>query len=124
VTAPMVLQHEFQIAVADREHQVPSDRPEDHLSGELPPFETPAPIHCRALSRTSAVPMLPQGFWIPNLATEPVRQLESRTAITERGRLAWQVASNYGQRSPIETTMGPYKALIGPRLRARSFAAQ
>src|SRR5882757_7537866 len=44
--------------------------------------------------------------------------------ITERGRLAWQVATDYGQRALIETTMGRYKALIGPRLRARSFAAQ
>ena len=44
--------------------------------------------------------------------------------ITERGRLAWQAATNYGQRSLVETTMGRYKALIGPRLRARSFAAQ
>jgi hypothetical protein len=44
--------------------------------------------------------------------------------ITGRGQLAWQVATNYGQRSPIETTMGRYKALIGPWLRARGFAAQ
>jgi hypothetical protein len=44
--------------------------------------------------------------------------------ITERGRLAWQVATGYGQRALIETTMGRYKALIGPRLRARGFAAQ
>jgi transposase len=44
--------------------------------------------------------------------------------ITERGRLAWQKATDYGQRSLIETTMGRYKALIGPRLRARGCAAQ
>jgi hypothetical protein len=44
--------------------------------------------------------------------------------ITERGRLAWQKATDYGQRSLVETTMGRYKALIGPRLRARGFAAQ
>jgi hypothetical protein len=44
--------------------------------------------------------------------------------ITERGRLAWQAATGYGQRSLVETTMGRYKALIGPRLRARGFAAQ
>jgi Transposase DDE domain len=44
--------------------------------------------------------------------------------ITEWGRLAWQAATDYGQRSLIETTMGGYKALIGPRLRARGFAAQ
>jgi transposase len=44
--------------------------------------------------------------------------------ITERGRLPWQVANGYGQRALIETTMGRYKSLIGPRLRARGFAAQ
>jgi hypothetical protein len=26
--------------------------------------------------------------------------------IAERGRLAWQKATDYGQRSPVETTMG------------------
>lgn len=31
-----VLQHEFQIAVDDREHEIPADRPEDHLARELP----------------------------------------------------------------------------------------
>jgi transposase len=44
--------------------------------------------------------------------------------ITERGRLAWQKATDYGKRSLVETTMGRYKALIGSRLRARGFAAQ
>jgi hypothetical protein len=44
--------------------------------------------------------------------------------ITELGRLAWQKATDYGKRSLVETTMGRYKALIGPRLRARGFAAQ
>jgi transposase len=44
--------------------------------------------------------------------------------ITERGRLAWQKATDYGKRSLVETTIGRYKALIGPRLRARGFAAQ
>ena len=44
--------------------------------------------------------------------------------ITERGRLAWQAATGYGQRALIETTMGRYKMLIGPRLRARGFPAQ
>jgi len=44
--------------------------------------------------------------------------------IADQGRLARQAANNYGQRALIETTMGRYKALIGPRLRARGFAAQ
>ena len=57
----------------------------------------------------------------PGRPTQRDRHLEM---ITERGRLAWQVATDYGRRSLIETTMGRYKALIGPRLRARGFAAQ
>jgi hypothetical protein len=44
--------------------------------------------------------------------------------ITERGRLAWQKATDYGRRSLVETTIGRYKALIGSRLRARGFDAQ
>ena len=38
--------------------------------------------------------------------------------------LAWQIATDYGRRSLAETTMGRYKSLIGPRLRARGFAGQ
>jgi hypothetical protein len=44
--------------------------------------------------------------------------------ITKQGRLAWQAATGYGRRSLVETTMGRYKALIGPRLRALGLAAQ
>jgi hypothetical protein len=36
--------------------------------------------------------------------------------IAEQGRLAWQASTGYGQRSLVETTMGRYKTLIGPRL--------
>ena len=57
----------------------------------------------------------------PGPPTQRDRHLEM---ITERGRLAWQAATDYGQRSLVETTMGRYKSLIGPRLRARGFAAQ
>jgi hypothetical protein len=34
-----IQQHEFEIAVTDGEHQIPSDRPQDHLSGERPALE-------------------------------------------------------------------------------------
>jgi hypothetical protein len=44
--------------------------------------------------------------------------------ITEQGRLARQEATGYGHGSLVETTMGRYKMLIGPRLRARRFTAQ
>jgi len=54
----------------------------------------------------------------------PTQRDRHLAMIAERGRLAWQAATNYGRRSLVETTMGRYKALIGPRLRARGFAAQ
>jgi len=44
--------------------------------------------------------------------------------IAEQGRLAWQAATDYGQRSLRKMTIDRYKALIGPRLRACGFAAQ
>ncbi len=40
------------------------------------------------------------------------------------GRLKWQTSTGYGKRALVETAMGRYKGLIGPRLRARSFRAQ
>ena len=67
----------------------------------------------------------PRSTAVPSGGLDPPTQRDRHLAmITERGRLAWQVATGYGQRSLVETTMGRYKALIGPRLRARGFAAQ
>jgi transposase len=54
----------------------------------------------------------------------PAQRDRHQQMITDQGRLAWQAATGYGQRALVETTMGRYKALIGPRLRARSFAGQ
>ncbi len=54
----------------------------------------------------------------------PTRRDRHLAVIAEQGRLAWQVSTGYSQRSLVETTMGRYKTLIGPRLRARGFAAQ
>jgi hypothetical protein len=45
-------------------------------------------------------------------------------SITVRGRLCWQEETDYGQRALVETAMGRYKAIIGPRLRARSCSGQ
>jgi hypothetical protein len=44
--------------------------------------------------------------------------------IAQKGRMAWQRATGYGRRSLAETAVGRYKALIGPRLRARGLPAQ
>src|SRR5260221_2830525 len=41
-------------------------------------------------------------------------------SMAARGRLGWQKKTCYGLRALVETTRGRYKAIIGPRLRARS----
>jgi transposase len=72
-----------------------------------------------------AVVIPPRATAVPSGELAPLTQRDRHLAmITEQGRLTWQAATGYGQRSLIETTMGRYKALIGPRLRARGFAAQ
>jgi hypothetical protein len=57
----------------------------------------------------------------PDMPTQRDRHL---AMIAGQGRLAWQATTGYSQRLLVETTIGRYKALIGPRLRARGFAAQ
>ena len=67
----------------------------------------------------------PRSTAVPSGIPGPLAQRDRHLKmITEQGRLAWQAATGYGQRSLVETTMGRYKALIGPRLHARSFPAQ
>jgi hypothetical protein len=45
-------------------------------------------------------------------------------SIAETGRLAWQKDTAYGRRSLVETAIGRYKHIIGPRLRVRSAGDQ
>src|SRR5271167_1037205 len=40
-----VEEHQFEIAVADGKHQIPTNRPQDHLRGELTPLEAIAATH-------------------------------------------------------------------------------
>ena len=44
--------------------------------------------------------------------------------IAQNGRIGWQRATAYGRRNLVETTIGRYKHLIGPKLRARSLRGQ
>ena len=44
--------------------------------------------------------------------------------IRNKGRMAWQISSGYNQRSRGETLMGRWKAVIGPKLKARNFQNQ
>jgi hypothetical protein len=61
-------------------------------------------------------------------STEDARTQSQRDrhiqVIAEKGRMAWQGATRYGRRSLGETAVGRYKAIIGPKLRARTWPAQ
>ena len=46
------------------------------------------------------------------------------TILAKKGRMGWQRATGYGRRSLVETTIGRYKHLIDPKLRARVFPVQ
>ena len=67
----------------------------------------------------------PRSTAVPSTGSNP-QSLRDRhlEMINTQGRLAWQTATGYGRRALVETTMGRYKSLIGPRLRARGFEAQ
>ena len=67
--------------------------------------------------RSSAVPSTDAG-------SPPSRRDRRIQLIAEKGRMAWQRATGYGRRSLAETAIGRQKAIIGPRLRARSLPAQ
>ena len=48
----------------------------------------------------------------------------SGSQIRSNGRMAWQVATGYNQRSRIETQIGRWKSVISPKLKSRSFSRQ
>ncbi|CDZ61970.1 Putative insertion sequence transposase protein [Neorhizobium galegae bv. orientalis] len=67
----------------------------------------------------------PRSTAVVRADAEPPSQRDLHIAsIQAAGRLRWQAVTGYGKRALVETTMGRYTGIIGPRLRARSFAAQ
>ncbi|MDO8773163.1 MAG: IS5 family transposase [Burkholderiaceae bacterium] len=56
--------------------------------------------------------------------TDPTTRDTHLLMIQSLGRLGWQEAVGYGTRALVETTMGRYKAIIGPWLRARDWRGQ
>ena len=60
----------------------------------------------------------PQSSQVPTLRDQHIVEIQTG------GRMAWQAASGYNQRSRIETQMGCWKAVIGPKLKARRFENQ
>ena len=80
----------------------------------------------RQPNRPPDVVIPPRATAVPSTA-DPDRQSPRDRHIqlmAERGRIGWQRATGYGQRNLIETAIGRYKHLIGPKLRARTDAGQ
>ena len=67
----------------------------------------------------------PRKTAVPGTESSSLSQRDRHIEVMKtEGRPAWQEATGYGQRALVETTMGRYKSIIGPRLRARGFEAQ
>ena len=67
----------------------------------------------------------PQKTAVPTTEScSPTQRDRHIEMINTKGRMAWQTGTGYGRRALVETTMGRYQSLIGPRLRSRGFAAQ
>jgi hypothetical protein len=95
-------------------------RPKRFVYSRAGPYQTIA-THGDAIE----VVIPPRSTAVPSgKAASPTQRDRHLAMITEHGRLAWQAATGYGRRALVETTMGRYKALIEPRLRARGFAAR
>ena len=60
----------------------------------------------------------------PNAAKDPTARDRHIAEIASRGRMVWQKATGYNQRSRGETLMGRWKTVIGPKLKARTFENQ
>ena len=60
----------------------------------------------------------------PQSARDPTVRDRHIAQIRSNGRMAWQVATGYNQRSRIETQIGRWKGVIGPKLKSRSFSRQ
>ena len=73
-----------------------------------------------------AVVIPPRDTAVPSAGfeTEASQRDTHLLTIESLGRLGWQEITGYGRRALVETAMGRYKSIIGPRLRARGEAGQ
>ncbi|MBU1835962.1 MAG: hypothetical protein KJ834_07975 [Alphaproteobacteria bacterium] len=71
-----------------------------------------------------AIPPPKYAMLSPDAAQYPTTRDQQITEIKPYGRIAWQKTSGYNQRSRGETLLGRWKAVIGPKLKARSFENQ
>jgi hypothetical protein len=88
------------------------------------------PVYRAAAARQAGSPpevvIPPRADAVPSTADPDQQTPRDRHVqlMAERGRIGWQRATGYARRNHVETIMGRYKHLIGPKLRARSRPAQ
>jgi hypothetical protein len=70
------------------------------------------------------IPLPKNAVLTPGAAQNPNIRDSHIADIAARGRMAWQKCSSYNQRSRVETLIGCWKTVIGPKLKARSFENQ
>ena len=73
---------------------------------------------------TVTIPPPKNAVMSPDAAKAPTARDCHIVEIASHGRMAWQKATGYNQRSRGETLMGRWKAVIGPKLKARGFENQ
>ena len=97
-------------------------------SSSLPPTGPMMPPIYNAVLRHSPgarVVIPPRANAILKEGDDPPTQRDGHIAmIAADGRMKWQANTKYGRRALVENGIGRYKAIIGPRLKARNFAAQ
>jgi hypothetical protein len=70
------------------------------------------------------IPPPKNAVFSPNAAQHPTIRDLHIAEIESKGRITWQKSSGYNQRSRIETQISRWKAVIGPKLKARTFNNQ
>nr|WP_225040387.1 hypothetical protein [Rhizobium sp. T1473]MCA0806411.1 hypothetical protein [Rhizobium sp. T1473] len=60
----------------------------------------------------------PQSVLVPSVRDRHIAEIQTK------GRMAWQKSAGYNKRSRAETQMGRWKAVIGPKVKARHFDNQ
>ena len=104
----------------------------DHIDGPIGQFTADGaydgkPTYDSVINHSAAAAIVipPRANAVEPSDDRPPGQRDQHTAAISRdGRMRWQVSTGYGKRSLVETAIGRYKSIIGPRLRARLFPAQ
>lgn len=132
VNRDAALENFFKITVGHGVAEVEEYRVQDHRLRIVHALEFD---HVNNLSPThSAVPATtPIEVTIPppsnatlsrNAAIDPTVRDRHIAEIAACGRMAWQIATGYNQRSRAKTVMGGRKTAIGPKVRALTFENQ